>query len=260
MKTGITRRYFIQSNLASLATLAAFPTIVPSSVLGMAGQTAPNSRINLGCIGVGPQGRGDMGNFLAQKDTRVVALCDVAKRNLDQAAKQVNQHYQDDNCATYADFHELLSRKDVDAVLIATPDHWHVPVAIAAVNAGKDLYLEKPMGLTVAEDQRLRKAANSAWPANWFETDASEILSRSTSGVSAAVREDRPNLRLCRTVWTTTGGSGLRPRRRTPMGRRLTISRQGPGRRGGLITITPWASWPAGACTPWTSPSGDIRP
>jgi predicted dehydrogenase len=87
----------------------------------------------------------------------VVAVCDVAKSNLDLALNQVNQKYQDQDCHPCTDYRELLERKDIDAVLIATPDHWHVPVALAAARAGKDIYLEKPMGLSVEEDQLLRK-------------------------------------------------------------------------------------------------------
>jgi predicted dehydrogenase len=98
-----------------------------------------------------------MGNFLAQPDCRVVALCDVAKRNLDAALTQVNQKYQSQDCATYSDYRELLARQDVDAVLIATPDHWHVPAAVAAARTRKDMYVEKPLGVSVAEDQLLRK-------------------------------------------------------------------------------------------------------
>jgi len=148
------RRHFLRTNVAAAAVAAAFPTIIPSSVLG---ENAPSKRVNLGCIGVGPQGRGDMSNFLAQPDCRVVALCDVAKRNLDEAVKMVNNAYKDTSVATHHDFADLLARKDVDAVLIATPDHWHVPLSLGAVNAGKDIYLEKPMGLDIYEDQLLRK-------------------------------------------------------------------------------------------------------
>jgi predicted dehydrogenase len=101
-----------------------------------------------------------MSGFLTQADTRVIALCDVAKRNLDAALAQVNQKYQDQSCATCLDYRELLARKDIDAVLIATPDHWHVPIALAAARAGKDIYLEKPMGLSVEEDQLLRKTVS----------------------------------------------------------------------------------------------------
>jgi predicted dehydrogenase len=157
MNSPITRRHFLKSNLGA-AFVAAVPSIVPAAVLGQAGRVAPNDRLQIGCIGVGPQGRGVMGNFLTQADARVIALCDVAQRNLEEAAKQVKEHYGDVACATGSDFRALLARSDIDAVLIATPDHWHVPVAIEAARAGKDMYLEKPMGLAVAEDRLLRKA------------------------------------------------------------------------------------------------------
>ena len=129
--------------------------------MGAEGQTAPSNRITIGCIGVGPQGRGVMGNFLGQSDARVVALSDLLKVNLDAAINQVNQTYKNKDVVTYADFNELLARPDIDAVLIATPDHWHVPAALAAAKAGKDIYLEKPMGLTVAEDILLRKTVQA---------------------------------------------------------------------------------------------------
>jgi len=111
----------------------------------------------MGCIGVGPQGRGDMSNFLHLPDTQVVAVCDVKTGQLELAQTTVNKAYQNHDCATYGDFRELVARKDIDAFLIATPDHWHVPIALAAVRAGKDVYVEKPLGLTLAEDWALRR-------------------------------------------------------------------------------------------------------
>lgn len=156
MKKRITRRYFIKSS-AIVCSIISFPAIIPSSAIGGAGTTAPNSRINVGCIGVGPQGRGVMSGFLAQSDVQVVALCDVAKINLDAAVDMVRKKYQQDTVATYNDFRQLLARKDIDAVLIATPDHWHVPVAIEAAKAGKDMYVEKPLGLSLEEDKILRR-------------------------------------------------------------------------------------------------------
>jgi predicted dehydrogenase len=156
MKAPTSRRQFLKSNLGVACALATVPSIIPATVLGRAGAVTPANRIQVGCIGVGPQGRGVMGNFLGQADARVVAVCDVSQPNLDQAAQQVNRHSQD-ACRTYRDFRELLARDDIDAVLIATPDQWHVPIAIAAARAGKDMYLEKPMGLTVSEDQALRQ-------------------------------------------------------------------------------------------------------
>jgi predicted dehydrogenase len=98
-----------------------------------------------------------MGNFLAQKDARVVAVCDLKKPAREQACNLVNKHYQNEDCATYQDFRELIARNDIDLVSIATTDHWHVLVSLAAARAGKDIYLEKPMGLSVAEDQALRE-------------------------------------------------------------------------------------------------------
>jgi len=157
MKHPITRRLFIQQSAAAAVAAAAFPTLIPASARGADGAVAPSKRINLGGIGVGPQGRWNLNGFLAQSDVRVVALCDVLKLNLDQALKQVNGHYKNEDCKTYGDFRELLARKDIDAVLVATTDHWHVPVALAAAKARKDVYLEKPMGLSIEEDCLLRK-------------------------------------------------------------------------------------------------------
>jgi predicted dehydrogenase len=156
--SNLSRRQFVRRAATSAFALGAFPTLIPSSALGRDGALAPNERITVAVIGTGPQGRGDMGGFLANANAQVVAVCDVKKDQLEIARKQVNDRYQNQDCRTYGDFREVLARKDIDAVLVATPDQWHVPIGIAAVNAGKDLYLEKPMGLTLAEDQLLRKA------------------------------------------------------------------------------------------------------
>lgn len=161
MKTILsTRRHFLKQTTALGISAAALPAIVPASALGRAGAVAPSNRIVVGCIGQGPQGQGDMHGFLNQKDAQVVAVCDVKTDQLGQARDAINQHYQTKDCATYGDFREVLARKDIDAFLIATPDHWHVLVALAAVRAGKDIYLEKPMGLSLTEDWELRKAVH----------------------------------------------------------------------------------------------------
>lgn len=151
------RRQFLKQTGGLALAVAAFPSIVPASALGKDGTVAPSNRIAVGCIGVGPQGQGDMGNFLNQKDAQVIAVCDVKTEQLEQARAAVNRRYQNNDCATYRDFQELIGRKDLDACLIATPDHWHVLTAIAAVRAGKDIYVEKPMGLSLGEDWALRK-------------------------------------------------------------------------------------------------------
>jgi len=151
------RRFLQQAGATSLAGLA-FPAIVPASVRGGAQVVAPGDKVAVALIGAGPQGQGVMKGFLAEADARVVAVCDVKADQRLMARELVDGHYQDRSCATFADFRDVLALPDVDAVIIATPDHWHVLVALAAVRAGKDVYLEKPMGLSVSEDQALRAA------------------------------------------------------------------------------------------------------
>ena len=146
----INRRRFLKRAAGAIS----FPYIVTSSAFGA------SEKITVGCIGVGPQGSGDMGNFLRQKDAQVVAVCDVKDPVLKAAQKQVNEHYQGTGCDAYKDFRELIARDDIDVVLAAPPDHWHVLIALAAIRSGKDVYLEKPMGLSLAQDQALRTAVH----------------------------------------------------------------------------------------------------
>jgi predicted dehydrogenase len=152
------RRSFLQKVGAATAAAAVFPTIIPGSALGKNGAVAPSNRITVGAIGTGPQGRSDLGNFLAQNDCQVVAVCDLKADQLDLAKQAVDKRNQNQDCQTYHDFRELMARKDVDACLIATPDHWHVLVALAAIRSGKDVYLEKPLAVSLEEGQTLRKA------------------------------------------------------------------------------------------------------
>jgi predicted dehydrogenase len=151
-----TRRHFLKQSALALAATA-LPAIIPASALGRSGKAAPSNRIAVGCIGTGQQGRGDMSNFLNQKDAQVVAVCDVKGDQAEQARALVNKQYQNQDCAVCKDFRDLVARKDIDACLIATPDHWHVLTALAAVRAGKDAYLEKPLSLRLQEDWVLRK-------------------------------------------------------------------------------------------------------
>lgn len=155
-----TRRHFLKQTTVLGVSATTLPLIVPAAALGRGGAVPPGERITIGCIGQGPQGQGDMQGFLNQKGAQVVAVCDVKTDQLGLARDAVNRHYQNQDCATFGDFRELLARKDIDALLIATPDHWHVLVALAAVRAGKDIYLEKPMGLSLSEDWELRKAVH----------------------------------------------------------------------------------------------------
>lgn len=159
-KKNLNRRRFLKEATRFAASAVAFPYVIPSSALGKAGSIAPSNRIAVGCIGVGDQGTWVMLDFLAQNDVQVMAVCDVKTDTLQAAQNRVNEHYQSAGCAAYRDFRELLARDDIDVVSIATPDHWHVPIALAAARAGKDIYLEKPMGLSLAQDQDLRDAVH----------------------------------------------------------------------------------------------------
>ena len=152
------RRRFLKKTGAAAVGAFGFPYVVSPSALGNSGSVAPSNRVVLGCVGVGPQGSSDMANFLHLKEVQVVAVCDVKANRREAARNRVDSHYNRKVCAEYSDFRQLFARDDIDAVLDATTDHWHVLTALAAVRAGKDVYLEKPMGLSLAEDQALRAA------------------------------------------------------------------------------------------------------
>ena len=145
------------------AAVVALPYVVSSSALGAGGRAAPSERIVMGAIGTGGQGTRHIGGgiwvqgggFLSKPQVQFVAVCDVNARNRDNARNIINKHYGNGDCAAYNDFRQLTARGDIDAVLVATPDHWHVPTSIAAVKAGKDVYCEKPLSLTIAEAREL---------------------------------------------------------------------------------------------------------
>ncbi|MHC4572916.1 MAG: Gfo/Idh/MocA family protein, partial [Planctomycetota bacterium] len=157
----IGRREFLKAITGAAVGAIGFPHVVPSSALGKAGSTAPSNRVIVGCIGVGSQGSGVMQNFLNQQAAQVVAVCDVKSNRREAARRRVDTHYNSTGCREYHDFRELLAREDIDAVMIASTDHWHVLHALAAAGAGKDIYLEKPMGLSLVEDQTLRAVCHN---------------------------------------------------------------------------------------------------
>jgi len=159
-KNMISRRRFLSGATGLSVAAVGFPYFVPSSALGNAGNVAASNRITVGCVGVGPQGTGVMNNFLGQRDARVVAICDLKKQRREAVRDIVNKHYQDTSCVMYEDFRDLVVRSDIDVVLVATTDHWHVLVSLAAVRSGKDVYMEKPMGLSVEQDQAMREAVH----------------------------------------------------------------------------------------------------
>ncbi|MBN1127008.1 MAG: Gfo/Idh/MocA family oxidoreductase [Sedimentisphaerales bacterium] len=137
----LNRRVFLKGTVLGAGTLAV-PNIVPASVFGA---DAPSNRIVMASIGTGGQGRGNMGNLMQYSDCQVVAVCDVDANHCKEAANQVNNHYNNSDCKEYNDFREVIARRDIDAVCISTPDHWHGLITIAAAKAGKDIYCEKPL-------------------------------------------------------------------------------------------------------------------
>ncbi|MBI4586862.1 MAG: Gfo/Idh/MocA family oxidoreductase [Planctomycetes bacterium] len=154
----VTRRSFLKKSAALAAGALAAPQIVPSPVLGNPARAAASERITVGWIGTGHRGSEVIKEFLAQKEVQVVAACDVKKWMLDAAKQRIDKHYGGNACSAYKDFRELVARKDIDAVLVASTDHWHVLHSINAARSGKDVYMEKPMGLSMAECQALRQA------------------------------------------------------------------------------------------------------
>lgn len=143
-KHKLTRRQALQVAAGALAA----PAFIPARLLG---EVAPSKQITMGFIGIGWMGGGNLNSFLKEKDCRVVAVADVDEKHLKNAVQRVNKHYMNEDCHGYHDFRELLGRKDIDAVCISTPDHWHAIPAIMAANAKKDIYCEKPLSHTFAE-------------------------------------------------------------------------------------------------------------
>lgn len=165
MKDKLTdRRAFLRRAAGAALGAAGLPYIVSSSAMGEAGNVSPSNRITLGCIGLGNQGSALMRSFLGIPDVQIVAVCDVHSTKRQGARDVVAKHYtgrQNGNykgCSAFGDFRDLIGRADIDAVTIAPPDHWHVPIALAAVRAGKDIYLEKPIGVSLAQAWALRCA------------------------------------------------------------------------------------------------------
>jgi len=144
----ISRREFLKGSAVAAGAALGWPSIVPSSVFGAG---APSNRITIGSIGLGGMGTGNMKGFNGKPDAQVLAVCDVDASHREKARQIIGL----DAKSSYNDFRELLARDDIDAVVVSTPDHWHVPISIAAVRAGKDVYCEKPLTLTIAEGRAL---------------------------------------------------------------------------------------------------------
>jgi hypothetical protein len=156
----ITRRTFL-AHTVCLSGAAGLPWIIPASASGADGNSPPSERITVGLIGHGAMGRGHLHRLVGDREVQVLAVCDVDRVRREEAQRRVDETYaaranaKYDGCAAYNDYRELLARPDIDAVVIVTPDHWHTLQAIDAVKAGKDVYCEKPISLTIHQGRRL---------------------------------------------------------------------------------------------------------
>lgn len=163
-KKRITRRGFIGTTTSALA----MPWIVPSSALGADGAVAPSNRLTMGLIGRGCMGSGHLNMLVGNKKVQVMAVCDVDKSRCKEGKDVVESNYAVSQpagtykgCATYNNFQDMLARKDIDGVVIATPDHWHTPVSVYAAKAGKDIYCEKPVSMTIGQGRALVNAVRA---------------------------------------------------------------------------------------------------
>jgi len=204
------RRFLKQAAAAAIG-----PAIVPARVLF--GRPAPNDTIQIGCIGLGRQGRGDMQEAIyrgLEAGARVTAVCDVDRHRLEDGQWLAERIYAAEFGRTtyrgidaYADFRDLLSRSDIDAILIVTPDHWHALHGIAAAEAGKDIYLEKPLTYTIAEGRKLVEAVTKA--GRVFQTGSQQRSQIYFLMACEAVRNGRVGkLRTIRVANPTDQGTG----------------------------------------------------
>jgi predicted dehydrogenase len=151
------RRRFLATTGAALI----LPTMIPGCAFGKGTRPAPSKRITLGVVGWGMMGPSNTKQFLSQPDCQVVAACDLDRKHLDDAVNTINDHYRNKDCRGYHDYRELLARGDIDAVMLALPDHWHALVAVSAAAHKKDIYGEKPLARTIAEQQAIVKAVQA---------------------------------------------------------------------------------------------------
>jgi hypothetical protein len=151
------RRRFMKQAGTTLGAIGV-PYIVPASALGLGGQAAPSDRIAIGVIGTGGRGQDLIKMFFKQPDAQLVAVCDVDREHREKAQSMINEQYGNKDCALFSDFRQLIARPDIGAVIIATPDHWHALASVAALNAGKDVFCEKPLANSVGEGRAICEA------------------------------------------------------------------------------------------------------
>ncbi len=262
------RREFLRET-GLIAAGSSVPLFVPSSALGLGGQVAPSERITLGVIGIGPRATYNLQAMLNLPDIWCLAIADVSAERRKNGKAMVDQHYGNQDCRVYRDLRELLDRKDIDTVMVATGDRWHATASIMAARAGKHVYCEKPCGLTISSVRKflafLRKRGRSSkrepnaavspissLPCNWLRVGSWE---RSTLSM-------RPFMSRC---WTTPGCRERRhPRRKSSTGICGWVRRSGAhitkpmcrdsGVASGISTRAP--DYSTGVPTLWICASG----
>jgi len=148
------RRQFLRRTAVTVGGLMAAPTIITTSALGAgAVRVAASERIVVGCLGYGGRAGHVLNVFLGQPDVQVVGICDVKRPRRELGKKTVDKKYGNQDCKTYLDMYEILAREDIDAMLVATGDYWHSPAACITARAGKDMYCEKPLSVSISESR-----------------------------------------------------------------------------------------------------------
>ena len=190
-----TRRDVLKAGATALAAGVSAPYVITSTALGNARVAAANDRITLGQIGVGRRGRDLLRGFVRNPHVQYVAISDCYQDRREAIAKVCN-------ATAYQDFRELLARDDIDAVVIATPDHWHVPIANMAARSGKSAYVEKPLGLTIEQDLECERVFNEFGVVFQYGTQqrsmahcrhACEMVRRGVIGKIRSIEVDCPN-------------------------------------------------------------------
>src|SRR2546423_540619 len=154
LPSNINRRRF----LATAGIAVAAPNIIVTRSWGAEKRAAPSERITMGIVGWGMQGPGNTNEFLKLPNCQVVATCNIDKNHLQQSVNTINNHYGNKDCKEYHDYREMMARTDIDTVMLAVPDNWHALMSTEAANHKKDIYGEKPLARTIAEQQAIVKA------------------------------------------------------------------------------------------------------
>jgi len=197
METRLSRRGFLRRAATASAGMA-IPLIVSGRALGADGKVPASERVTLGFIGAGGMNNAHLGGILGNPRCTVLAVCDV-----DQSRRMATQQRVGSQCAAYNDYRQLLDRKDIDAVFVATPDHWHTLISIDACKAGKDIYCEKPLTLTIGEGKALLKTVRRY--GRVFQTGSQQRSSGEFRHAVELVRNGR--IGRVHTVWVTIGGA-----------------------------------------------------